>query len=102
MAQSEQPINILELLDGMEFPATVIELVAYAEDQGASEDALEEIRALPDEDYQSIHDIALHLNRIEQLPQPENQWPSAPAKTGIPPDEESGIIDRSGQARGVE
>jgi hypothetical protein len=101
MPSSQQPLNILELLDGMEFPATVIELVAYAQDQDASEEALEEIRALPDDKgYESIHDVATHLNRIEELPQPENQWSSAPAKTGTAPDEKSGIIDRSGQARG--
>ena len=78
--QSDQPMNILEVLDGLPFPATVAEMVAYAEDSKASEEALDQIQAMPDRDYVSIHDVAMHLGRIESLPAEENQWSSAPSE----------------------
>ena len=76
----DEPVNILEVLDGMVFPATVVELVAYAQDKDASEEVLDQIQAMPDRDYVSIHDVAMHLGRIEPLPGEENQWPSAPSE----------------------
>src|SRR5579871_728780 len=77
MAQSQQPLNILELLDNVAFPATVIELVRVAENNDASEEALDQIRAMPDREYTSIHDVAMHMGEVEELPGQENLWPSA-------------------------
>jgi len=48
------PINLLELLDGLEFPATKTEIVDYAQDQGASEEALDMLQALPHEEYKTL------------------------------------------------
>jgi hypothetical protein len=80
MAQSDQPPNVLEVLDGLPFPATIAEMVSFAEDKGASEDVLDQIQAMPDRDYAGIHDVAMHLGRIEPLPHEENQWSSAPSE----------------------
>jgi hypothetical protein len=76
----DEPVNVLEVLDGMTFPATVVELVAYAQDHDASEEVLDQIQAMPDRDYVSIHDVAMHLGRLESLPAEENQWSSAPSE----------------------
>ena len=77
--QSEQPLNLLELLDDAEFPATLIELVGVAEDNDASEEALDQLRAMPDREYTSIHDVAMHMGELEDLPGHENQWSSEPS-----------------------
>jgi hypothetical protein len=76
--QTDLPPNILEVLDGMAFPATVIEIVSYAEDHDASEDVLDLIQAMPDRDYASLAEVSRHLGLIEELPGQENLWSSAP------------------------
>lgn len=85
--QVEMPPNILEVLDGKGFPASVIELVSYAEDHGASEEVLDIIQALPDQSYSSIHDVAMHLGRLELLPGEYNLWPSGEPEEYFKPDE---------------
>jgi hypothetical protein len=77
--QTEAPLNILEVLDGMTFPANLVEVVAYAEDHDASEEVMDQIQALPDRAYNSIHDVALHLGLIEHLPDEENLYSSLPS-----------------------
>jgi len=66
--QSNEPTNLLELLDGMEFPASLPEIVDYALDQGASEDTLQELRGMPDRDYDSLEEVNRYHNKIEILP----------------------------------
>lgn len=79
MGQTAPPPNILEVLDGITFPVTLVELVAYAGDQDASEDVMDLIQAMPDLTYRNMRDISLHLGQIENLPAPENIWSSEPA-----------------------
>lgn len=64
MAQTIAPVNVLEVLDEAEFPATLLELISFAEDNDASEDVLEIIQAMPDREYESIQDVNRHLNII--------------------------------------
>jgi len=85
--QSDQPMNILEVLDGLPFPATVAEMVSYAEDSKASEDVLDQIQAMPDRDYVSIHDVAMHLGQLEHQPGESNEISSAPEDTLFSADE---------------
>jgi Protein of unknown function (DUF2795) len=61
-------INYLELIDGMELPATKPEIVAFALDNGASEEALEAFEALPHDEYKTIAALNRDLGLIEQLP----------------------------------
>ncbi len=61
-------INFLELVDGAEFPMTKTELVAYCEDQGASEEALDIIQALPHAEYPSLESFNREIGMVEQLP----------------------------------
>lgn len=61
-------INYLELIDGMEFPASLIEIVDKAQDSGGSEEAVEMFRALPDKEYRSITEVSNHLIQVERLP----------------------------------
>jgi hypothetical protein len=79
--------NILEVLDGVTFPATAIELVAYAQDHDASEDVLDLIQAMPDRDYVSIHDVNRSLGLIGAQEGDENTWSSAPSDEFLLPAE---------------
>lgn len=62
MADFVHPVNILEVLDGAEFPASLPELISFAEDNDASEEVLDQIQAMPDREYLSIQDVNRHLN----------------------------------------
>ena len=81
MARSatDSPPDILELLDGVEFPATQADLISYAYDQDASEEAVELLRALPDETFNHLNDVREHLGRIDELPG-NQQWASEPSE----------------------
>ncbi len=62
------PINFLELMDDAIFPMTKAELIAWAEDQDASEEALDILQALPHEEYESFAMFNREVGMIEQLP----------------------------------
>ena len=61
-------INYLELIDGIELPATKAELVAFALDNGASEEALIAFEALPHAEYKTMAALNRDIGLIEQLP----------------------------------
>ncbi len=61
-------INFLELVDGAEFPMTKAELVAYCEDRGASEEALDIIQAMPHNEIDSFAMFNREIGLIENLP----------------------------------
>lgn len=69
------PPDILELLDGVEFPATQADLISYAYDNDASEEAVEMLRALPDSTFNHLSDVRDNLGRIDELPG-NQQWGS--------------------------
>lgn len=77
MADFVHPVNILEVLDGAEFPASVPELVSFAEDNDASEEVLDQIQAMEDREYESIQDVNRHLNKIAIEEGEENIYSSA-------------------------
>lgn len=76
---STQP-NILELLDNAPFPLTIIEMVEFAQNHGASEEALDIIQAMPDMVYKGIHEVSKHINEIEELPNNDDMWGSEPSQ----------------------
>lgn len=76
MAQSNAPINILEVLDGAEFPASIAELVVFAEDNDASEDVLDLIQAMPDRIYDNIEEVNQFMNRLAIQEGEENIYSS--------------------------
>lgn len=77
--QNPSPPDILELLDGVEFPASQADLISYAYDQDASEEAVEMLRALPDSTFNHMNDVRDVLGRIEDLPGVQ-QWGSEPSE----------------------
>ena len=88
----EGPTNLLEIMDGIAFPASKADLVDYAQNNGASEEILDQIRAMPDEIYNSIKDINRHANEIEHLPGEENLWSSEPS-ADLPDETDSKITE---------
>lgn len=61
-------LNYLELIDGIDLPATKPEIVSYAMDSGASEEALEAFEALPHDEYKSFAALNRDLGLIEEVP----------------------------------
>lgn len=61
-------LNYLELIDGIELPATKAEVAAFALENGASTQAMEAFEALPHDEYRSFAALNRDLGLIEQLP----------------------------------
>ena len=61
-------IHFADLLTGFEFPGTKEEIIQYAQDQGASEEALELLQAMPMEYFDSMDDFNRNALLIENLP----------------------------------
>lgn len=61
-------INYLELIDGMKFPATRTEIVEYAQDHDASEEAVEAFRAMPKEHFKTLVDVSKVVGQLDRLP----------------------------------
>lgn len=94
-----QPMNILELFDGKVFPASKMELISYAQDQGASEDALDSLQAMPDDIYNSLSDLNRHLNEIEMVEDRNGDlWGSARSKD-LSDDNDRHLADIKGQGK---
>ncbi len=91
-------VNILELLDGMTFPASKMELIAFAEDKDASEEAMDQLQAIPDDIYNSLADVGRHANEIEIIEGGPNLW-SSEESHDLPDDAERRVSDLNGQGR---
>ena len=76
MPATVMPMNLEEIIDGIEFPAAKVQIVDYAGEQGASEEAMEMLRALPVQNYDSMEEINNNLGLIEEQPGSENLWSS--------------------------
>lgn len=76
--KSDRPgvVNMLEVIDGLDFPVTKAELVDYAQDQGASEEVLDLLQGMPERDYASLPEVNKYLGLIDKLPGNENLWAS--------------------------
>jgi hypothetical protein len=61
-------INLLELIDGFPFPGTKAQLVEYAQENDASEEALDTLRGIPDMYYESLRQFNRHATEIDLLP----------------------------------
>ena len=70
-------INLMELIDGFQFPGTKAQIVEYALENDASEDALELLEGLPEMYFDSLAEFSRHATDIELLPGAEmNQFSS--------------------------
>ena len=68
MGEYDHSVNVLEYLVGLELPATKIEIVQRAQDNGAPEEALDYLQAMPDNTYNSVREIHNSLYLLEPLP----------------------------------
>lgn len=78
MAQYAAHLNLLELVDGAPFPASKTELVLYAQDNGASDFALDMLRAMPDVIYRGIQHFSNNVGFLEMLAGDANELNIAP------------------------
>ena len=76
MSESEHRINFLEILDGLKFPVAKQEIILHAERRGASEEALDRLQAIPDDDYKTRADLLKNIDVIEDQEGSENIWSS--------------------------
>ncbi|CCH29508.1 DUF2795 domain-containing protein [Actinosynnema sp. NPDC047251] len=52
------PIEVQKHLSGVDYPADKDDVVSAAESQGASDDVLDALRALPDRSFESPTDVS--------------------------------------------
>lgn len=76
MSTPNMPMNLEEVLNGIVFPTAKVEIIVYADQQGASEKALELLRGLPARSYKNMQEINRYLGLVDQQPGNENLWPS--------------------------
>ena len=76
-SSSESPLHIEQFLDGLPFPAAKVQLITYADEQGASEEVLEILRALPIGSYNNIQEIYRVIGLLAEEEGQENLWSSA-------------------------
>jgi hypothetical protein len=62
------PINYLELVDGITFPTTRVEIIDWAQRHGASEEAIEAFRAMPEDYFRDIREVNRNIQLIGRLP----------------------------------
>lgn len=82
MASTNRPMNLQELLDGIRFPAAKVQIITFAGEHGASEEAMQLFRALPVKNYNNMQEINAELGLIEEQPGSENVWSSRSATKG--------------------
>lgn len=61
-------INYLELIDGMKFPATRAEIVEWAIEHDASEEALDAFRAMPQQHFPTLTHVGRAVGLLDRLP----------------------------------
>jgi hypothetical protein len=64
--------RIQSILEGMPLPARRDEIVEHAEIEGADEDLLAALRALPDREYETAEEVDGSLHPSEPNPSAEN------------------------------
>jgi hypothetical protein len=52
-------------LEGVEFPVTKLDLIGHAESRGASNEVIEDLQALPGEQYESADEVAAAMRGRE-------------------------------------
>jgi hypothetical protein len=66
---AEVDVSLVEsLLEGMPLPARRDEIVEHAEIEGADDDLLAALRALPDREYETADEVGETLRPIEPNP----------------------------------
>jgi len=88
MPASEPHINFLEILDGLKFPVAKQEVILHAEKRGASEQALDRLQAIPDDDYKTRAALLKNIDVIEDQEGSENIWSSADSGDVLSSDED--------------
>ena len=76
MPATDMPMNLEEVLYGFQFPSAKVQIITYAGENGASEEAMELLRALPVRSYRNMQEINEGLGLIEEQPGSENLWSS--------------------------
>ena len=76
MPATDMPMNLEEVLDGIPFPTAKVQIIAYAGDHGASEEAMGLLRALPVRNYNNMKEINAELGLVEPQPGSKNLWSS--------------------------
>ena len=93
-----QPVNLLEIIDGITFPISKMELIAYAEDRGASEEIMTQLQAIPDDIYDTRADIVRHGSEIEVLENRDDMWGSAES-SDLPDDADRRKAEMNGRGQ---
>lgn len=98
-ASENKPLHVLELFDDLEFPASKLDIVSYAQDQDASLEVMDMLRAMPDRIYDDIAELNKGLGRIEDLPGTDDGWWPAGEKAALPDDTLQRVTRRKGRGQ---
>ena len=82
---SEYHIHLLEMLDGLGFPASKQDIILHAEGRGASEEVLDRLAGIPDDDYKTRSELLENIDVIEELPGQAEQIRVVSQVLGGPP-----------------
>ena len=78
MQTDNKHINMLELLDGIEFPISRENAIVFANHNGASVEAANLLRALPEKTFNSMQEINESIGKMRHPKGEENLFSSAP------------------------
>lgn len=59
------PIQVQKLLKGLDYPASKDQIVGHAEQSGGDRNALDTLRKLPDQQYQTPAEVSEAMGKIE-------------------------------------
>ena len=60
------PVEVEKSLKGIDFPARKQDLVKHAQQHGASQEVLETIKNLPEEEFHTAADVAKAVGQIDR------------------------------------
>jgi len=92
MSKNDHAVAVMEMLEGLEFPTSRKQIVAQAEDNGATELVLDQLQALPRDSYESADVLSNHLSEINKIPGQDNLW-SSKKSDDIPEKTTEGVRD---------
>ena len=60
------PVEVEKSLKGIDYPAKKDDLIKHAKQQGASQDVLETLKELPEENFKSPIDVSKAIGEIDR------------------------------------
>ncbi|QJD59714.1 DUF2795 domain-containing protein [Pseudomonas sp. gcc21] len=63
-AGGQSPTNVSTYLKGIDFPANRDQLIRHAEQNGAEQDVLDDLKQMPDQQYDNMADVMKGYGKV--------------------------------------